>query len=75
MMYMTVHQMELSIYRRRRRRTLPPKIFLFLIFIMYSPVVIFKHKLGLLNFHESDNSTFFVTNNASGEVVETECEN
>lgn len=42
---------------------------------MYSPVVIFKHKLGLLNFHESDNSTFFVTNNASGEVVETECEN
>lgn len=70
---MTVHQMELSIYRRRRRRrTLPPKIFLFLIFIMYSPVVIFKHKLGLLNFHESDNSTFFVTNNASGEVVETD---
>lgn len=42
---------------------------------MYSPVVIFKHKEGLLNFHESDNSTFFVTNNASGEVVETECEN
>lgn len=30
---------------------------------------------GFFNFHESDNTTFFITNNASGEVVETECEN
>lgn len=65
-------------FRRRRKRrskiTLLPKILLFLIY-MYSPVVIFKHKMGLLHFHVSDDSTFFITNDASGQVVKTECEN